>query len=254
MGLRFFFWFRKLDAIVPMRSSSFSFLAWMGLGALMCTIGFQWTFSQAKQDRASLLGQVAKLEEERDHWQLEHEQLADRVNQRVEAAAEQIKAAQARVDSLEKEQLLLAQALPLTRPTGRSYTSWVEAFSLPLGISLRLPPGTKTYADERGFIAMRSNATSSSLPWLSVSPYTEGQENYLAGTLRDTTPVSYLIAGNLVTGVRGRREGQTSGYTYVLRVTSPSSEQASHLIWAQTEKEITENRLQDTLATLALRS
>jgi hypothetical protein len=78
---------------------------------------------------------------------------------------------------------------------------------------------------------------------------------WLEDTLANPEPVSYLVAGNLVTGIRGQREGQSgSSYTYVLQVVSPEGGNSTHLIWAQTEREITELRIRDTLASLALRS
>ena len=102
---------------------------------------------------------------------------------------------------------------------------------------------------------MRASQATSSLPWLSISPYNNEQAQRLESTLQNPEPVSYLVAGNLVTGIRGRRPEQSeNGYTYVLQVVSPQNSESTHLIWAQTEREITELRIRDTLASLALRS
>lgn len=233
----------------------FAFLGWMSLGAIAATIGFLTALEQAKTEQARLQGRLHLLEQTVAQHEDEKNRLADRANQQMEAATKELQAAREAVARMKQDQLLLAQAMPLTRPTGKAYTTWVEAFSLPLGISLRLPPGTKTYADERGFVAMRPNQTTSSLPWLSISPYTATQADALENTLRQPQAVSYLVAGNLVTGIRGQREGQPDGaYTYVLQVISPQDGQATHLIWAQTERDITDTRIRDTLASLSLRS
>lgn len=244
-------------SLVCMSSMSwqrFSFLGWMSLGALAAALGFAVVLQQARIERQGLEIRVAQLEQTVVRNEDEKAHLASQANERVEEAARALSHAQQTVEQIRHDQQLLAEALPLTRPTGRAYATWVDAFSLPLGVSLRLPPGTKTYADERGLIAMRANQATSTLPWLSISPYDANQTSLLQSSIHDSESVSYLVAGNLVTGVRGKRDGQAGGYTYVLQVVSPQSGQASHLIWAQTQSDITEARIQDTLASLALRS
>lgn len=233
----------------------YGFLAWMTLGACASAAGFVGVLHGARIERQTLEDRVSTLEQSIAQYEDEKNRLADRANQQVESATKELVMAREAVDRMKRDQLLLAQAMPLTKPTGRAYSAWVEAFSLPLGISLRLPPGTKTYADERGFVAMRASQATSSLPWLSISPFNNEQAQRLEASLQNPEPVSYLVAGSLVTGIRGQRDGQSdNGYTYVLQVISPQSTQATHLIWAQTEREITELRIRDTLASLALRS
>jgi hypothetical protein len=238
-----------------MHAKSFAFLGWMSLGSLAAAIGFGSVLQDARLERQALETRVSGLEQSLAQHEDEKARLADRANQQVAAATKELVAARQTVERMKRDQLLLAEAMPLARPTGKAYSSWVEAFSLPLGISLRLPPGTKTYADDRGLVAMRASQATSSLPWLSISPYTAEQARRLEDTLANPEPVSYLVAGNLVTGIRGQREGQSgSSYTYVLQVVSPEGGNSTHLIWAQTEREITELRIRDTLASLALRS
>lgn len=238
-----------------MHGKIFAFLGWMSLGAMAAAVGFGTVLKDARTERQFLENRVSSLEQIIAKNEDEKNRLADRANQQVEAANRELVVARETVERMKRDQLLLAEAMPLTRPTGRAYAAWVESFSLPLGISLRLPPGTKTYADERGFVAMRASQATSSLPWLSISPYNADQARRLEDTLTNPEPVSYLVAGNLVTGIRGRRAEQpSSGYTYVLQVVSPQSRASTHLIWAQTEREITELRIRDTLASLALRS
>ncbi len=238
-----------------MLSKRFAFLGWITLGACASAAGFVGVLRDARYERQHLEQRVGLLEQTVAQHEDEKSRLADRANQQVEAATKELSAARTAVDRMKRDQLLLTQAMPLTRPSGKAYTTWVEAFSLPLGISLRLPPGTKTYADDRGLVAMRASQATSSLPWLSISPYTAEQARRLEDTLANPEPVSYLVAGNLVTGIRGQRDGQSgSSYTYVLQVVSPEGGNSTHLIWAQTEREITELRIRDTLASLALRS
>lgn len=241
--------------MLRMSGKSFAFLGWMSLGAIAAAVGFGTVLRDARVERQVLENRVMSMEQLLAQHEDERLRLADRANKQVEAANKELVAAREAVERMKRDQLLLAEAMPLTRPTGRAYSSWVEAFSLPLGISLRLPPGSKTYADERGFVAMRASQATSSLPWLSISPYSADQARRLEDTLSNPEPVSYLVAGNLVTGIRGQREGQNaSSFTYVLQVVSPEDGDSTHLIWAQTEREITELRLRDTLASLALRS
>ena len=238
-----------------MHAKSFAFLGWMSLGSLAAAIGFGSVLQDARLERQALETRVSGLEQSLAQHEDEKARLADRANQQVAAATKELVAARQTVERMKRDQLLLAEAMPLARPTGKAYSSWVEAFSLPLGISLRLPPGTKTYADDRGLVAMRASQATSSLPWLSISPYTAEQARRLEDTLANPEPVSYLVAGNLVTGIRGQRDGQSgSSYTYVLQVVSPEGGNSTHRIWAQTEREITELRIRDTLASLALRS
>lgn len=232
----------------------FSFLGWMSLGAIASAVGFASVLQQARVERQGLETRVAALEQTLVRNEDEKTHLATQANQRVEEAAQALFSAQQTVEQMRHGQELLAKALPLTRPSGRNYANWVDTFSLPLGISLRLPPGTKTYADDRGLIAMRPNQPTSTLPWLSISAYDTNQASLLQSSIHNSEEVSYLVAGNLVTGIRGDHDGQTGGHTYVLQIVSPQSGQASHLIWAQTQSDITEVRIQDTIASLALRS
>lgn len=237
-----------------MRMKQFTFLGWMTFGAFAAACGFATVLQQAKNERVVLEDRISSLERTVAQNEDEKNRLADRATRQIETASTELAQAQQAFEQVKKDQLLLAQALPLTRPTGKSYASWTEAFSLPLGISLRLPPGTKTYTDERGFVALPTAQATSSLPWLSISPFSLEQAARLEGTIQGPEAVSYLVAGNLVTGVRGLRDGQTNGYTYVLQVTSPLSNAATYLIWAQTTQGITEARIQDTLATLTFRT
>lgn len=231
-----------------------AFLGWMSLGAVASAVGFGLVLQSARDERVALEGRISRLELTIAQHEDEKSRLADQANRQVEAATRELTQAREAVARMKKDQAALAEALPLTRPTGRNYALWVDAFSLPLGVSLRLPPGTRTYADERGLIAMRASQATSSLPWLSISPYYADQAARLEATLQTPEAVSYLVAGNLVTGLRGQRTGQASGFTYVLQVVSPQSGDVTHLIWAQTESEITDVRIRDTLASLALRS
>ncbi len=237
-----------------MRLKQLTFLGWMSLGALAAAVGFGLVLQRAREERVALEDRISRLELSVAHHEDEKARLADQANRQVEAATKELTQAREAVARMKRDQAALAEALPLTRPTGRNYALWVEAFSLPLGISLRLPPGTRTYADERGLIAMRANQATSSLPWLSISPYYAEQASRLESSLRSPEAVSYLVAGNLVTGLRGQRDGQTGGHTYVLQVVSPQTGDVTHLIWAQTESEITDVRIRDTLASLDLRS
>jgi hypothetical protein len=237
-----------------MKWGHFAFLGWISLGAVAAGAGFSLVIQEAKQERLALQNQIASLKQQVTVYETEQDRVLDHAQQQAEAAAQVVARAQQTVEEARAQQLTLAQAQPLTAPTGRWYTTWEEALSLPLGVSLRVPPGTRTYADDRGLVAMHANQATSTLPWLSISTYHADQEQVLKNTLTGTEDVSYLISGNLVSGVRGKRNDQSTGYTYVLRVVSPQTNQPTHLIWAQTEREITENRIRETLATLALRS
>lgn len=237
-----------------MRAQSFSFLGWMSFGALAAAFGFMSVLHQAKLERISLEARVTSLQQTVAKNDIEKEQLADQANQQVEAANKLANDAKAAVDKIKQDQALLARAVPLTAPTGRAYAAWTEALSLPLGISVRIPPGSTSYTDERGLIASRVNQATSTLPWLSVSTYSEPQERSLASAIENPETVAYLVSGNLLTGVRGKRAGQTSGYTYVLQIISPETGSPSHLVWAQTQGDITDARLRDSFASLSFRS
>lgn len=237
-----------------MRAQSFSFLGWMSFGALAAACGFMSVLHQAKAERTDLETRVHALEQQVSRHEIEKEQLADRANAQVEAAAAQAKEAEDAVARIKRDQELLAKATPLTQPTGRAYNAWTESLSLPLGISVRLPPGTRTYSDDRGLVALRPNQATSSLPWLSISPYSTAQEANLEAMLEEQEPVAYLVGGNVLAGVRGKRADQASGYTYVLQIIAPKTGAVSHLVWAQTQAEITDARLRDAFATLSFRS
>ena len=77
------------------------------------------------------------------------------------------------------------------------------------------------------------------------------REQELAADLTNTEAVSYTINGTLAGGIRGRNPSGSS-IAYILRVGSDGA--PSHLIWAQTNDQITDSRVIDTLATLAFRS
>ena len=237
-----------------MRLKQAGFLGWIVFGACASAVGCAFVLAIARNERQALEGHIHVLEQTIATHEDEKNRLADRANRQAEQVTSELTKARATVEQMKRDQLTLAQAMPLTRPTGKAYSTWVEAYSLPLGVSLRLPPGSKTYADERGFVAMRATQSTSSLPWLSISPYQLEQAEKLEALLRHPEPVSYLVAGNLVTGIRGQREDQSYGaYTYVLQIVSPQTSKSTHLIWAQTEREITDLRIRDTLASLSLR-
>jgi len=225
----------------------------MLLGAVACGSGLGYFLKQANADREFLNVRLRAAETQMAQTKSDSDQLAKEANTKVEIASQEVARMQKELQSIENERHILAKAIPLAKPDGRSLKSWIEAFSIPLGISIRLPTGAiVTEYETRIESAIARRYSEEKTPWISIKTYDAGEEYQQTQPLTQTEPVSFLVGGNLLMGVRGI-DGSTSSTVYVLRLVINREPKA--LIWTKTAaNQITEEKIRQSLATLSLRS
>ena len=226
------------------------------LGAVAVGIGMGVFLHKANSDRQRLeqvaLDAQGKSREAQDLSQ----RAIQEANAKLAAANDEVAKAQATLKAIEDERLLLAKAEVLDEPKAEALKGWAEAVSLPLEVSLRIPP--KNAIEENSGSALTvaadtkadsSSTTLSELRWLQITPYSERLESELVGAMASTTPVMYSVHGRLLKGARGLTQ---NGETYVLRVSSLG--QNTHLVWGrEMGKTARDKRLLQVLATLAFK-
>ena len=201
------------------------------LGAAATALGMGIFLKLANDDRTKLSQQIAQAQSEAAQALKDKQQIADEANQKVSDANTEVAKAQDVMKALEEEQRLLAEAKQLQKPPTRETRAWQPAVSLPLGISILLPPKTEVETnDGQALTAIKSSTTSSTtndVRWLSITPYNASSEMELNDALATSTDISYLINGRLLTGKVGQLTGD--GDVAVFRVRQAAS--STHLIW-----------------------
>ena len=220
------------------------------LGAVASSVSVGYFLHKANADREYLSTRMHALEEEVGQTKADSEKLAADANAKVDTAAQEVARVQKELQSAEEERQAITKAIPLVKPDARTLKTWTEAFSIPLGISIRIPPGTAVAEYENRL--QSSIARNPSQIWLSITAYDGAEEIVQNQKLTDTEAVGYLVAGNLLQGIRGR-DPSSAGYAYVLHLTVDHKPAA--LIWVREYGSIiTNQKILDTLSTLSLRS
>jgi hypothetical protein len=229
---------------------SISVILWILVGACASGIGIGVFFVQANRDRARLIEEAERARREAEDAQAMTDRLAEEANAKVTAANAEVSKARELLKKYEEERALLANAKALTPPNGRLLRSWSEAFSIPLGVSVKLPPGTRALRWD-DVLAAGTWTTSSTDQWLNVFFYRPNDETILRRSVPEAESVAYLVDGQLLVGVRGAL-ADGSGTLYVLRTLAGAT--STHLLWASTNDAVNETRLLETLATLQFKS
>src|SRR5262249_54851552 len=126
---------------------------------------------------------------------------------------------------------LLAKAEPLIKT--RASQNWKEYINLPLGFTMRLPPGNSNSANERFF----------DFGWLRMQPYDAGREALWRSKATTTGDGIYFVDGRLLVGTRGSE--------WILRDQSDAS--STVLIWAKPVGAQAERNFLESLSTLTFR-
>lgn len=227
------------------------------LGALAVGIGMGVFLHKANTDRQRLEQLAMEAQGKSKEAQDKSQQAIQEANAKLRAANDEVAKAQATLKAIEDERILLAKAVTLDEPKADILRSWSEVISLPLGLSLRIPPkNTIGENDDSALsVAAEPKVTASGMPasdlrWLQVTPYDQRLESELVGAMASTTPVMYAVHGRLLKGVRGLTQ---TGETYVLKVSSLGQE--THLIWGRELGRTTREKfLLQVLATLTFKN
>ncbi len=194
------------------------------LGALAAGGGAAFFLYQANTDRLAL---IAKAEESRliaDEAARSGRTVTDEANRKLDAAAQEIAKAQARIRALEEERAWLAKATTLT--TSRTALNWKEWINFTLGITVKLPATvTEPKNNELGFDA----------GWLVIKPY----KNEII-----PLETAYLVKGRLLVGTK-------TDTSWMFRV--QSSANITHVVYVYPNPRVTEKTVLDALSTLTFR-
>lgn len=197
------------------------------LGALAAGLGVGFFLKKANRDREELAAQVEATVREAN--EARQTAIAD-ANRKLQAANAEVGKAQAIIKGLQEERELLLKAVPLAQPSGRSLKGWNDVVALDLGVAMKYPEnsGVETNDEQALTLVKTSAGSSGDGRWFSLIPYDGDLEQELLSSLATSTPLSYIVNGRILTGVKGSLADQ-SGTIFVLRVRYGG--QTTHLMW-----------------------
>lgn len=256
--------FDRVILIVIMKKA-WSVLLSVLLGAIFVGLGTGYFLHLANQDRKILANEAQQARAEALKAQEDREKAVLETNSKLAQANQEIEKAQEALRLLGLERQLLTSAKPLPAPVPKLISGWNSVVSPSLGLSFKYPPESNAANDEKGInivekIEEGSLQQTSDGPWLSVTPFSEQEEQVLKFRLATSTPVAYLINGRVLTGVKGPLTNSTPSQSIrsasVLKVLYNGSN--THLIWIKTppkdklaaRKGIPLITIEDVLATL----
>lgn len=201
------------------------------LGAAATAIGMGIFLKLANDDRARLGAEIGAARAEAMQALKEKERIANEANKKVAAANDEVTKAQGVLQALEEEQRLLASAKQLLKPPARDTRNWQSAISVPLGVSILVPPGTVIGTDDPQSLTAAKRSTSSTTSfdtrWFSLTRNDERAALELFDAIATGTARSYLVNGRLLIGKVGTLS--TGGPLAVFRVRQAAS--STHLLW-----------------------
>jgi hypothetical protein len=226
------------------------------LGAVSVGIGMGIFLHKANSDRQHLEQVALDAQSQSREAQALSQRAIQEANAKLKAANDEVAKAKAALKAIEDEHALMAKAEILQEPDPKIKKGWIEAVSLPLGISLRFPP--KNVIEENSDSALtistqtktdNASTTLAEFRWLQITPYDSRLESELINAMTSTTPVTYAVHGRLFKGIRGLTE---AGETYVLQISSLG--QRTHLVWGrELGKTARDKNLLSVLATLTFK-
>jgi len=232
-------------------SRTSSVLLWILIGAVASGSGIGYFLHRANQDRSALAVQVEQARLDAEQAKAENEKLAKDANDKLTAAAIEVAEKEKRLAQYQEERDLLAHATSLQSPDPTSLKYWGTAFSIPLNVTLRTPPGCgMLVTDHELNLASTRQSMSPQDQWFSIQAYDAAKEEELVGKLMGPESVSFSVDGRLLLGQKGTMEN-VSGTVYVLHTFSEAT--STHLLWARSNTLVTEKKVLQTLATLSIR-
>lgn len=217
----------------------------IAIGATATGIGTGYFLYAANRDRIDLVQKIALAEQHVRELERQSEIIADDAQDQIKQANAEVKKAQELVIALQQEQQLFKQATPLV--TSKSAQSWKEILSLPLGISVRIPP-TTTEDQTTTIITAKVNDRFDN--WLQIEPYTTDRLNLMKPQNASTT-TDYLASAHDALFIGQRYAMPDRSIQYVLRLQKNAS--STHLIILNTQSGMNEKQLLDTLSTIKAR-
>lgn len=218
------------------------------LGALATGMGIGLFLKKANDDREVLALKIQATMQEASEAREENRRAIEEANKKLLVANTEVAKAQQIIKSLEEERKLLASATPLVEPSAKTVRGWTEVVAFGLGISLKQPLGSQIQTNDTSLVLIKSpEVPESDSRWLSMSRYNSRLEQELISALATSTPVSYLVNGHILTGVRGSLDNQKEPIL-VLRVRYGG--EVSHLIWMRDPKNADGSTLMIVLSSL----
>jgi hypothetical protein len=223
------------------------------LGAIAVGIGMGVFLHKANSDRQRLEQLALEAQSKSQQAQDQSQRAVLEANAKLKAANDEVVRAQATLKAIEEERSLLEKAEFLAEPKPETLKGWSEAISLPLKVSVRIPPKNEIEENSDQALVVSSLGDGGQAAvgqrWLQITAYDTRLESELVGAMASTTPIMFNLRGRLLKGTRGTT---ASGETYVLRATSLG--QDSHLIWIrEPSKSTREKYLLQILATLSFK-
>lgn len=221
------------------------------LGAVAVGLGMGIYLHKANADRRRLeMLAIEAQDASRNALETSRQAILE-ANNKVKTANDEVAKAQAALRAIEEERQLMEKAAALAQPKAETLKGWIEIVSLPLEVSLRVPPKNVTEENSASALTVSTESkpqdtASADRRWLQVTPYDQRLESELVGAMASTTPVVFAVDGRLLQGSRGFTQ---TGETFVLRVSSLG--QVTHLVWArELGKTARDSHLLQALATL----
>ncbi|MEI7512641.1 MAG: hypothetical protein WCK01_04255 [Candidatus Uhrbacteria bacterium] len=198
--------------------------ALLTLGALAAGAGTVVVVYRANNDRSALISQAQQARAQAEETTRNTKDLVAEANKKVETAGQEVAKAQARIQALEVERRMLANAIPLTKP--KTAAGWKEFVSMPLGFTISLPtPNVEPQFTQTSFDA----------GWLLISKYNGEPVAY---------DKSFLLQNHLLIG-----SSTETSWTYLIQ----SNGEPTMLIRAYTNANITDKTVLDVLSTLTFK-
>lgn len=235
-----------------MRRSVAIFL-WILIGGLSSGLSVGFFLYKSNLDRATLVLELSEARAQAEAALQSSENVAADANKKIHDAERAMAKLRDQLNHAKTETLLIASAVPLSPPPPRLLRNWNEQLSIPLGITIKTPPDIKTQTSDHAIILGPASSRNGDAmdQRVTVTRYRNDTEKDLISRLRETAPVVFTISGRWLYGTKGKF-ADLPGEVTVLRAQSGQTD--THLIWARTDKDFTERRLQDILSTLRFQS
>ena len=233
-------------------SRTSSVLLWILIGAVASGSGIGYFLHSANQDRSALSAQVEQARQDAEQAKADTEKLTKDANDKLTAAAIAVADAQKKLDQLTQERELLARATTLAQPDPVTLRTWGTAFSIPLGVTMRIPPGNHMLVTDHELNISTGPLAGAGMQnqWVSITAYDASKEQALVDQLVSPEAVSFSVDGRLLIGQKGTMEN-VSGAVYVLHTFSDAT--STHLLWARSNNLVTEKKVLQTLSTISIR-
>lgn len=229
---------------------SLSVFIWILIGALAASGGLGYFLHQANQDRQHLLNLAHAAEQRAQEAQTANLHLTNEANTKLQDASKEVQRTKEELEIYKQHQADYAAATPLRRPADRTLRSWTPAISIPLGLSLLVPPLSS--ADTNSAQLILSTTSSRQVArWMTIAPYQANEEQTWLQSTTNTQPIRYTTNGQTLVGVKGVNI-YTSLPQYIFRLQTLTT--STHLLWIQPNAAVNDQRILDTLSTLSVNS